>query len=64
MTALEGIRVIDFGQFLAAMMLCDSGADVIRVDASGGPRWKHPANAIVQRGKRSIVLKPSPHRRS
>lgn len=59
-TALEGIRVIDLGQYLAgplaAMLLCDSGADVIRIDPPGGPRWKHPANAILQRGKRSIVL--------
>ena len=59
-SALEGIRVIDFGQYLAAplaaMMLCDSGAEVIRIDPPGGPRWKHPANAILQRGKRSIVL--------
>ncbi len=59
-SALEGIRVIDFGQYvaapLAAMMLCDSGADVIRIDPPGGPRWDHPSNAILQRGKRSIVL--------
>ena len=59
-SALEGIRVIDFGQYLAAplaaLMLCDSGADVIRIDPPGGPAWKHPANAILQRGKRSIVL--------
>src|SRR5579885_2064857 len=58
--ALAGIRVIDFGQYLAgpllAMMLADNGADVIRVDPPGGPRWKHHANAILQRGKRSIVL--------
>jgi crotonobetainyl-CoA:carnitine CoA-transferase CaiB-like acyl-CoA transferase len=58
--ALNGIRVIDFGQYLAgplaAMLLGDNGADVIRIDPPGGPRWKHPANAILQRGKRSIVL--------
>jgi crotonobetainyl-CoA:carnitine CoA-transferase CaiB-like acyl-CoA transferase len=59
-SALEGIRVIDLGQYLAApltaMMLCDSGADVIRIDPPGGPRWRHPSNAILQRGKRSVVL--------
>jgi crotonobetainyl-CoA:carnitine CoA-transferase CaiB-like acyl-CoA transferase len=57
---LEGIRVIDFGQYiagpLAAMLLGDHGADVIRVDPPGGPRWKTPANATWNRGKRSIVL--------
>lgn len=64
--ALEGVRVIDFGQYiagpLAAMMLADNGAEVIRVDPPGGPRWGHSANAALQRGKRSIVLdlkKPS-----
>src|SRR5579884_1761176 len=58
--ALDGIRVVDFGQYLAgpmvAMMLADHGADVIRVDPPGGPRWQSHANAILQRGKRSIVL--------
>ncbi len=58
--ALDGIRVIDFGQYIAgpltAMMLRDHGADVIRVDPPGGPRWQTPANAIWNRGKRSIVL--------
>ncbi len=58
--ALEGIRVIDFGQYIAgpmaAMLLADQGADVIRVDPPGGPRWNTPANATWNRGKRSIVL--------
>jgi crotonobetainyl-CoA:carnitine CoA-transferase CaiB-like acyl-CoA transferase len=58
--ALEGVRVIDFGQYiagpLAAMLLADQGADVIRVDPPGGPRWETPANATWNRGKRSIVL--------
>src|SRR5262245_37159085 len=57
---LEGIRVIDFGQYmagpLAAMLLADHGADVIRVDTPGGPRWDTPANATWNRNKRSIVL--------
>src|ERR687885_630912 len=57
---LAGIRVIDFGQYvagpLAAMLLADYGADVIRVDPPGGPRWPTPANATWNRGKRSIVL--------
>jgi crotonobetainyl-CoA:carnitine CoA-transferase CaiB-like acyl-CoA transferase len=58
--ALEGIRVIDFGQYLAGpmvgMMLADYGAEVIRVDPPGGPRWQSDANAILHRAKRSIVL--------
>ncbi|HWC28764.1 MAG TPA: CoA transferase [Dehalococcoidia bacterium] len=58
--ALTGIRVIDFGQYiagpLAAMMLGDQGADVIRVDPPGGPRWKHPSDALYSRGKRRITL--------
>ena len=59
-SALAGLRVIDFGQYLAgplaAMYLADNGADVIRVDPPSGPRWDHSANAILQRGKRSVVL--------
>ncbi len=58
--ALEGIRVIDFGQYIAgpmaAMLLGDQGADVIRIDPPGGPRWNTPANATWNRNKRSIVL--------
>ena len=58
--ALEHIRVIDFGQYisgpLAGMLLADQGADVVRIDPPGGPRWKTPANATWNRGKRSITL--------
>jgi len=58
--ALQGLRVVDFGQYLAgplvAMILADNGAEVVRVDPPGGPRWQHQANAILQRGKRSIML--------
>jgi len=57
---LRGIRVIDFGQYIAgpvaAMLLADHGADVIRVDPPGGPPFDTPANATWNRGKRSIVL--------
>src|SRR5215218_8340172 len=60
MGALDGIRVIDFGHYiagpLAAVMLADQGADVIHVDPPGGPRWKHPSDAFYQRGKRRISL--------
>jgi crotonobetainyl-CoA:carnitine CoA-transferase CaiB-like acyl-CoA transferase len=57
---LDGVRVIDFGQYiagpLAGMLLADQGADVIRVDPPGGPMWDTPANATWNRGKRSIIL--------
>src|SRR4029078_13042493 len=57
---LEGTRVIDFGQYIAgpmaAMLLGDHGADVVRVDPPGGPRWNTPANATWNRNKRSIAL--------
>ena len=58
--ALDGTRVIDFGQYIAGpltgMLLADQGADVIKVDPPGGPRWKTPANATWNRGKRGIIL--------
>lgn len=58
---LKGLRVIDFGQYvagpLAAMILGDYGADVIHVDPPGGPRWDgYKANAVLARGKRNIIL--------
>jgi crotonobetainyl-CoA:carnitine CoA-transferase CaiB-like acyl-CoA transferase len=60
-SVLDGVRVIDFGQYIAgpltAMLLADQGADVIRVDPPGGPMWATPANATWNRGKRSITLR-------
>ena len=38
------------------MMLADQGADVVRVDPPGGPRWQSPANAALLRGRRNVVL--------
>ncbi len=58
--ALQGVRVIDFGQYiagpLAAVMLADQGAEVIHVDPPGGPRWDSPSDAFYQRGKRRVTL--------
>ena len=58
--ALDGVKVIDFGQYIAGpltgMLLADQGADVIRVDPPSGPLWDTPANATWNRGKRSIAL--------
>jgi crotonobetainyl-CoA:carnitine CoA-transferase CaiB-like acyl-CoA transferase len=60
MGALDGVRVIDFGQYIAGpltgMLLADQGAEVIKVDPPGGPVWDAAANATWNRGKRSIVL--------
>jgi crotonobetainyl-CoA:carnitine CoA-transferase CaiB-like acyl-CoA transferase len=58
--ALAGLRVVDFGQYLAGplagMLLADQGAEVIHVDPPGGPRWDTPANATWNRGKQAILL--------
>jgi crotonobetainyl-CoA:carnitine CoA-transferase CaiB-like acyl-CoA transferase len=60
MGALDGIRVIDFGQWVAgpltAMLLADQGAEVIHVDPPGGPNRQTPANATLNRGKRCVTL--------
>ncbi|MCW3784702.1 CaiB/BaiF CoA transferase family protein, partial [Defluviimonas salinarum] len=57
---LSHIRVLDFGQYLAGplvgMMLADMGAEVIRIDPPGGPRFKSPAADMLSRGKSSLVL--------
>jgi crotonobetainyl-CoA:carnitine CoA-transferase CaiB-like acyl-CoA transferase len=57
---LTGFRVLDFGQYvagpLAAMLLSEQGAEVIRIDPPGGPRDSSAAGAIFNRGKKSMVL--------
>src|SRR6056297_1623090 len=57
---LSHIRVLDFGHYIAGplvgMMLADLGADVIRVDPPGGPRWRDPAFDMLSRGKRALTL--------
>ena len=58
--ALTGFRVLDFGQYvagpLAAMLLSEQGAEVIRIEPPGGPRDASAAGAIFNRGKKSMVL--------
>ncbi len=60
MSALDGIRVIDFGHYIAGpvagMLLADQGAEVVKVDPPWGPAFDRPANATWNRGKRSISL--------
>ena len=57
---LAGIKVVDFGQYIAgpgaALMLADQGARVIRVDRPDGPAMPGPATAVLNRGKAGIVL--------
>ncbi|QEY63064.1 CoA transferase [Metapseudomonas lalkuanensis] len=67
---LEGIRVLDFGRYIAGpfcgALLADMGADVIRVDRVGGsedrfvmPVTEHGDGAVflqANRNKRSITL--------
>jgi crotonobetainyl-CoA:carnitine CoA-transferase CaiB-like acyl-CoA transferase len=69
---LEGVRVLDFGRFIAgpycACLLGDMGADVIRVEKRTGSedRWTTPVAAggegslflQVNRNKRGITLDP------
>lgn len=70
MKVLEGIKVLDFGRFIAgpfcAALLADFGADVIRIDRVGGsedryimPVTEHGEGAFflqVNRNKRSLTL--------
>ena len=57
---LTGIRVVDFGHYiagpLAGMLLADQGAEVIKVDRPGRPDWDTPANGVFNRGKQRITL--------
>lgn len=57
---LHNIRVIDFGQYIAApattMMLADLGAEVIHIDPPEGAMWDNPAAAMLNRGKQCIKL--------
>ncbi|MGE3599131.1 MAG: CaiB/BaiF CoA transferase family protein [Dehalococcoidia bacterium] len=67
--ALEGIRVLEFSQIIAApfcgMLLADMGADVIKVEPPDGEAWRLFAQFIplesktfisLNRGKKSLPL--------
>ena len=60
---LEGLRVVDFGAFLAGplapMLLADLGAEVIKVEPVGGDPvrgWRDGFFVACNRGKRGIAL--------
>ena len=66
---LAGLRVLDYGQYVAApfatMLLADLGADVVKVEPPRGDEWRRydpfqPGESryfyALNRGKRSIVL--------
>jgi crotonobetainyl-CoA:carnitine CoA-transferase CaiB-like acyl-CoA transferase len=57
---LNGLRVADFGQYIAGplvgVLLADQGADVIHVDPPGGPRLAGISDAFFNRGKRRMTL--------
>ena len=67
--ALDGIRVLDLTQVMAgpfcAMLLCDMGADVIKVEPPAGDSTRRMPGAVgtdspsfnaVNRGKRGVVI--------
>ena len=57
---LSGIKVVDFGNYLAGPLvgriLADAGASVTAVEPPSGPRWKHECNNLLARGKTKIGL--------
>ena len=68
---LEGLRVLDLGNFLAGplgpMLMADLGADVVKVEATSGDQMRpiQRVFASCQRGKRGVALDlKSPEARS
>ncbi len=58
---LRGVKVLDFGQYvagpMAATLLADAGAEVIRVERPGGPSLDDPGNAYLLRDRaRTLTL--------
>jgi len=72
-SVLAGIRVLDFGRYIAgpycAALLADLGADVIRIERRGGgeDRWVAPVGEdgvgamflVMNRNKRAMTLDPA-----
>ena len=59
---LEGLKVLDLGNYLAGpygpMLMADLGADVVKVESTTGDAMRHVGWAFIgcQRGKRSVSL--------
>ncbi|MBZ9603067.1 CoA transferase [Phyllobacterium chamaecytisi] len=57
---LSGVKVVDFGQYIAgpavAMVLADLGAIVVHIDPPSGPLWDSPANATLNRNKLIVEI--------
>ncbi|UPJ26319.1 CoA transferase [Bradyrhizobium sp. CW1] len=57
---LFGVKVVDFGQYIAgpavAMILADLGATVVHIDPPSGPLWDSPANATLNRNKLIVSI--------
>jgi crotonobetainyl-CoA:carnitine CoA-transferase CaiB-like acyl-CoA transferase len=57
---LTGVKVVDFGQYIAgpavAMLLGDLGATVVHIDPPEGAMWDNPANAMLNRNKVIVNL--------
>ncbi|MGB0966260.1 MAG: CoA transferase [Litorivicinus sp.] len=57
---LTGLKVVDFGQQIAApavaMALADMGATVVHIDPPQGPMWQSSANAVLNRNKSCLRL--------
>ena len=57
---LEGVRVVDFGHYvagpLAGMLLADQGADVVKVDRPGDERVFELERVVYDRGKKRVEL--------
>jgi crotonobetainyl-CoA:carnitine CoA-transferase CaiB-like acyl-CoA transferase len=72
-SVLAGVRVLDFGRYIAgpycAALLADLGADVIRIERRGGgeDRWVAPVGPdgvgamflVMNRNKRAMTLDPA-----
>ncbi|MFC3172671.1 CaiB/BaiF CoA transferase family protein [Novosphingobium bradum] len=65
--ALDGIRVLDFGRYVAgpycAMLLADFGADVIRVERPGGGEDR-AITPVTPEGEGSVFLQGNRNKRS
>src|SRR5689334_2285294 len=63
-SALGGLRVLDLSQGiagpLAAMLMADFGADVVKVEPPGGDAARRlPGFVVWNRNKRGVVLDPA-----